>query len=197
MVPDIDFPSLFDSGEIGESALDHALDWDQISAVRHREYGMFETLLPTLETQHRKRVADDPNFVYLTDQVAMSMQTRGLKALPLNEQERIELRDSQEQQALEIENKRRIAQGLTPLESLRDEEDMVSLDGADDDSASQAADVDDALPAEPGDTEAAFAEAESEQEEDPDVLLLEAGRILADTLALTSAQPVTTVTAQR
>ncbi len=197
VVPDIDFPSLFDSGEIGESALDHALDWDQISAVRHREYGMFETLLPTLETQHRKRVADDPDFVYLTDQVAMSMQTRGLKALPLNEQERIELRDSQEQQALEIENKRRIAQGLTPLESLRDEEDMVSLDGADDDSASQAADVDDALPAEPGDTEAALAEAESEQEEDPDVLLLEAGRILADTLALTSAQPVTTVTAQR
>ena len=74
---------------------------------------------------------------------------------------------------------------------------MVSLDGADDDSASQAADVGDALPAEPGDTEAELAEAESGQEDDPDVLLLEAGRILADTLALTSVQSVTTVTAQR
>jgi C-terminal processing protease CtpA/Prc len=32
VVPDIVFPSLYDSEEIGESALEHALDWDQITS---------------------------------------------------------------------------------------------------------------------------------------------------------------------
>ena len=97
VVPDIDFPSLFDAGEIGESALDNALDWDQISPVRHREYGMFSSLLPTLEQRHRNRAQSDPDFVYLTDQVAMATETQGLKALPLNEVERVALRDSQKE----------------------------------------------------------------------------------------------------
>ena len=198
VVPDIDFPSLFDTDEIGESALDHALDWDQISPVRHREYGMFEALLPTLESQHRERIADDPAFVYLVDQVAMSSETRGLKTLPLNEQERVELRDSQEQRALEIENKRRAAQGLPLLESLRDEEDMVALDEPEEAAPDDSEAADSPLPAEPGDQPPIAAQNDKAGvDEDPDVLLLEAGRILADTLALTGNQPVSAITAQR
>ena len=198
VVPDIDFPSLFDTDEIGESALDHPLDWDQISPVRHREYGMFEALLPTLESQHRKRIADDPDFVYLVDQVAMSSETRGLKSLPLNEQERVELRDSQEQRALEIENKRRTAQGLPLLESLRDEEDMVALDEPEEAAPDDTEAADSPLPAEPGDQPPIAArDDKAGDDEDPDVLLLEAGRILADTLALTGNQPVSAITAQR
>ena len=191
VVPDIDFPSLFDADEIGESALDNALDWDQISPVRHREYSMFSSLLPALERRHQTRATSDPDFVYLTDQVAMASETRGLTELPLNEAERIALRDSQERRALAIENKRRVAQGLEPLESLRDEEDMVALDSASGETGEQP---------EGGDAPAGDAPLAESAEDDPDeadVLLIEAGRILADALALTGNAAPQTVTAQR
>ena len=191
VVPDIDFPSLFDADEIGESALDNALDWDQISPVRHREYSMFSSLLPALERRHQTRATSDPDFVYLTDQVAMASETRGLTELPLNEAERIALRDSQERRALAIENKRRVAQGLEPLESLRDEEDMVALDSASAETGEQP---------EGGDAPAGDVTLAESAEDDPDeadVLLIEAGRILADALALTGNAAPQTVTAQR
>ena len=191
VVPDIDFPSLFNAGEIGESALDNALDWDQISPVRHREYGMFSSLLPTLEQRHRNRAQSDPDFVYLTDQVAMAAETQGLKALPLNEVERVALRDSQENRALAIENKRREALGIDTLESLRDEDEMVSLDESDEDSM-EPTELSNAQ-----DGELPVAETEEAEDEDPDVLLLEAGRILADALALGGRATSPTVTAQR
>ncbi|MGL4564612.1 MAG: carboxy terminal-processing peptidase, partial [Halioglobus sp.] len=38
VVPDVEFPAIYDDEEIGESALDHALNWDQINPVRHQRY---------------------------------------------------------------------------------------------------------------------------------------------------------------
>lgn len=194
VVPDIDFPSLFDPDEIGESALDNALDWDQISPVRHREYGLFSPLLPTLNERHKTRVQTDADYIYLVDQVSMASETRGLKSLPLNEQERVALRDSQEQKALEIENKRREAQGLEPLDSLRDENsESLPIDetAAVTDAHGGGEDSKLASPLE------ASEETADAEEEPADVLLIEAGRVLADTLALTGAAKVPEATAQR
>jgi carboxyl-terminal processing protease len=39
VIPDIRYPSLLQHDEIGESALDKALDWDRISPIRHKDYG--------------------------------------------------------------------------------------------------------------------------------------------------------------
>ncbi|MDG0992830.1 MAG: carboxy terminal-processing peptidase [Luminiphilus sp.] len=192
VVPDIDFPSLFDPGEIGESALDNALDWDQISPVRHREYSLFSSLIPTLSERHQSRIKQDPDYTYLVDQVLMATETRGLKSLPLNEEERMALRDSQEQKALEIENKRRLAQGLEPLDSLRAEDESTTEDSAD---VIVAVDESDDLNA--GGAILDDSPNTDDSEDDPtDVLLIEAGRILADTLALTGPSNAA-ATAQR
>ena len=199
VIPDIAFPSLFDHESIGESALEHALDWDQISPVRHREYDKLGSLLPTLTDRHESRASSDPDFVYLSDQVAMATETRGLTRLPLSEEARKELRASQEAKALEIENRRRLAKGLEPLDSLSDEPSMVSIDG---DEAHSVA-VEDATgsdemhaagaleagelqstPAVAGSDTEPDSDTDADSEDEPDVLLLEAGRILADTLAL-------------
>ena len=198
VVPDIDFPSLFDPDEIGESALDNALDWDQISPVRHREYNLFSSLLPTINERHESRIEKDPDYIYLVDQVLMATETRGLKTLPLNEKERVALRDSQEQKALEIENKRREAQGLEPLDSLREETAEATSDAAEDEDV--AVDDDEALNTLGNVAEDAEAVSEADEAEDEagDVLLIEAGRILADVLALTGASKnANSATAQR
>ncbi|MCP5131765.1 MAG: carboxy terminal-processing peptidase, partial [Pseudomonadales bacterium] len=73
--------------------------------------------------------------------------------------------------ALQIENKRRVAQGEDPLASLAAEAD----DDAADDADGESADIEDAD---------AVASEDSEEEEEPDVLLTEAGNVLVDVLLL-------------
>jgi carboxyl-terminal processing protease len=158
VVPDVNFPSLYDPEEIGESSLDHALNWDQINPVRHHRYNDLSTVVPRINALFEQRSASNPDFVYLQDQVQLAEQTREIKEVPLNEKARIALRESQEEKALAIENKRRKAKGEELLSAL-DQED------ADDEEA----------------TEQAVSE---EEEELQDVLLTEAGNVLVDALLL-------------
>ncbi len=161
VVPDVTFPSLYDPDEIGESSLEHALSWDQINEVRHRRYSDIEALVPQITSLFQARSGNDPEFLYLEDQVALARETREMTSLPLNEKERLALRESREAKALAIENKRRKALGEELLTAL-DEEDT------EDDSAEDAAEDDDP----------------EADEEDKDVLLTEAGNILVDALTL-------------
>jgi carboxyl-terminal processing protease len=164
VVPDVEFPSIYDTEEIGESSLEHALNWDHISPIRHSNYGDVSSELPALQTQFNERSAHNPDFIYLKDQVALAEQTRKIKELPLNEKARIALRDSQEKKALDIENKRRKAKGEDLLKELdhhddevNDLEDHSDTDGQEDAKA---------------------------KEEKDDVLLDEAGHVLVDALQL-------------
>jgi len=160
VVPDVIFPTLYDTEEIGESSLDHALNWDQINPVRHRMYNDLSSVLPLVNAQFAERSSTNPDFIYLEDQAALAQQTRDMSALPLNESARLALRDSQEQKALAIENKRRKAKGEPLLSELDEEEsDEDEIAGA--------------LGGEQDETDVA-----------DDVLLLEAGNVLVDMLML-------------
>jgi carboxyl-terminal processing protease len=158
VVPDIAFPSLYDPEEIGESSLDHALNWDQINPVRHQRYNDLSTIVPRVTSQFELRSSGNPDFIYLQDQLDLAQQTRLIKEIPLNEKARIALRESQEEKALVIENKRRKALGEELLTELEDE------------------------PLDEEDPDALALEEEEDTEEVPDVLLTEAGNILVDAL---------------
>ena len=166
VVPDVSFPSVFDTAEIGESSLDHALNWDKISPIRHMKYDNFSPILPDLNKLFHQRSGKNPDFVFLEDQVELAQETRELKVLPLNEKARIALRNGQEEKALAIENKRRKAQGeelLTSLEKDSEEEDAI---------AAHDSEVD--------------VEKDEENDEENDVLLIEAGHVLVDMLLLSN-----------
>ncbi|MEQ9462996.1 MAG: carboxy terminal-processing peptidase, partial [Haliea sp.] len=111
VVPDVSFPSLFDPEQIGESALDHALNWDQINPVRHRRYDDVASVIPEITEMFRDRSINNPEFVYLEEQVGLADEARSIKSLPLNEQARVAMREEQERKALAIENRRRAALG--------------------------------------------------------------------------------------
>jgi carboxyl-terminal processing protease len=172
VVPDVAFPTIYDTQEIGESALDHALNWDQINAVRHRRYNDLSSVLPSLTESFQKRSHDNPDFVFLEDQIALAAQTRKIETLPLNEEARLALRESQQDKALAIENKRRAALGEEPLASLDEEEEEAT-------SEVEIADAD----TDPASAEGEEEEAESE-DDTPDVLLSEAGNVLVDAVIL-------------
>jgi carboxyl-terminal processing protease len=172
VLPDIDYPSVFDPAQIGESALDNALSWDQISPARFNRYQNYNTILPGLMARHQQRAANDPDYRYLEDQVEMAREARKVSALPLQESGRLAMRDEQEAKALAIENRRRSAKGLATLESLASAND----------------DAEDAMT--PSEQTTTTSEPSSESPEDTreeataDVLLLETGRILVDSVAM-------------
>lgn len=167
VVPDLAFPTVYDPEEIGESALDHALNWDQINPVRHHRYNDLSTVLPALTSQFQERSEKNPDFLYLEDQIALATQTREITELPLNEKARKALRESQEAKALSIENKRRKAKGEDLLTSLDEEDEETDEETESDLDADADAD----------------AEAEERDPKD-DVLLMEAGNVLADALII-------------
>ena len=172
VLPDIDYPSVFDPAQIGESALDNALSWDQISPARFNRYQDYNTILPGLMARHQQRAANDPDYRYLEDQVEMAREARKVSALPLQESGRLAMRDEQEAKALAIENRRRSAKGLATLESLASAKD----------------DAEGAMT--PTEQTTTTSEPSSESPEDTreeataDVLLLETGRILVDSVAM-------------
>jgi carboxyl-terminal processing protease len=177
VIPDVEFPSIYDTTEIGESALDHALRWDQISPVRHINYDDFSSVLPDIQTQFLERSAHNPDFIFLEDQIEMAQAAREMTALPLNEKSRIALRDTQKEKALSIENKRRKAKGEELLTSLQDDE------GKDEDSHSDDPDLE-PLAANDIDNDDDVDQEDEEEDVTDDVLLMEAGYVLADALLL-------------
>ena len=171
VVPDIDYPSLFDPEKIGESALDNALAWDQIAPTRFNRYNNYDTIIPTLASMHNARAANDPDYQFLQDQVEMAQDARAISALPLQQSGRIAMRDEQEALALAIENKRRLSKGLEPLATL-DTDDGIAAD------APIVSNEETALP------QNTPLETGDDEEATPDVLLLETGKILVDSISL-------------
>ena len=134
VVPDIDLPSPIDAGEIGESVRDSALPWDTIPTTRFRAGDPLDSTIQSLTASHAERAKEDPNFRYLTQYIEEGQEVRSRKTVSLSIDARRAEREAESQRALELENERRIALSLDPLESLEDldeeERPDVQLDQA-------------------------------------------------------------------
>ncbi len=159
VVPDVEFPSLYDHEEVGESSLEHALNWDQINPIGHRHYNDMSGILPTVTSLFNERSSRNPDIIFLQEQAALAQESRELKTLPLQEKARRALREAREAKALALENKRRKAKGEDLLTSLEDEEE--------------------------NDEDAQTSKEEDEESSiEDDVLLQEAGNVLVDMVLL-------------
>ncbi|WP_461515656.1 carboxy terminal-processing peptidase [Porticoccus sp.] len=112
VVPDVELPSFYDKDEVGESADEHALPWDQITAVPHRRYNFTDVPLETLKERHRYRQQKDPDLVFLNEELELMRERRGEKTISLNETVRRQEMAENEQALLNVENRRRMAKGL-------------------------------------------------------------------------------------
>ncbi|PSS49492.1 tail-specific protease [Pseudomonas sp. BBP2017] len=157
VLPDIDYPSIIDTKEIGESALPEAMPWDTIRPAIRPAVDPFKPFLAQLKARHDSRTAKDPEFVYIRDRLALTQKLMNEKTVSLNEVERRAQHTDIESKQLALENTRRKAKGEEPLKELKKEDE-------------------DALPAEPDDTKP-----------EDDAYLSESGRILLDYLGLNSA----------
>lgn len=120
VVPDIQYPSLVDADQVGESSLEFALPWDKVQAVRHKEYSPLQLWLPELKERHQVRAEEDPDLKYLAAQQDLFEEMRSVKQVSLNEAARKAESERLDAQQLALENQRRKAKGLEPIEELND-----------------------------------------------------------------------------
>ncbi|MGC1510278.1 tail-specific protease [Ketobacter sp. MCCC 1A13808] len=118
IVPDIEYPSLIDHEEIGESSLPNALPSDQIRPARYYHDTELESALTFLRAAHNKRVDHNPEFQYVRDQMASLEVVRNKTEVSLNWKTRQQEKEDLEQKRLQIENKRRSAKGEKPFKDI-------------------------------------------------------------------------------
>ncbi|MCX2688746.1 carboxy terminal-processing peptidase, partial [Pseudomonas sp. DCB_AW] len=123
VLPDIDYPSIIDTKEIGESALPEAMPWDTIRPVVKPAADPFKPYLTQLKAQHEARSAKDAEFTYIRDRLALAQKLMNEKTVSLNEQERRARHDEIEGKQLALENIRRKAKGEEPLKELKKEDE--------------------------------------------------------------------------
>ena len=118
--PDIRFPSLIDSKEIGESVEPNALPWDKIQAANYQTVGQFTKLLPSLQKRHDERVAQEPEFRYVLEDIAWYQQEKQKKTISLNEAVRVRERDDLDAKSLQRVNERLTRMGKAKVTKLSD-----------------------------------------------------------------------------
>jgi len=118
--PDIAFPTTIDPTESGESVEPNALPWDKISAAQYQKVGNFSDLLTSLESQHAARIAKDPEFAYINQDIAWYQKEKARKTVSLNEQVRIKERDDLDARNLQRTNERLARMGKPAVKKLAD-----------------------------------------------------------------------------
>uniref|UniRef100_A0A7C1WUZ1 Tail-specific protease n=2 Tax=Pseudomonas TaxID=286 RepID=A0A7C1WUZ1_9PSED len=157
VLPDIAYPSIIDTKEIGESALPEAMTYDTIKPAIKPAVDPFKPFLAQLQSRHDVRSAKDAEFVFIEEKLALAKKLMSEKTVSLNEAERRKQHADIEAKQLALENVRRKAKGEEPLKELKKEDE-------------------DALPAE-----------DDKTKPEDDAYLAETGRILLDYLGLSGS----------
>jgi carboxyl-terminal processing protease len=119
VLPDIDYPAIVDTKQIGESALAAAMPWDSISPAIKPEVDPFKPFLTELKARHEARTAKAPDFVFTRENLALAQQLAHETSVSLNETTRRAQHADIEGKQLAMENTRRKAKGEEQLKELK------------------------------------------------------------------------------
>ena len=133
ILPDIEFPDIYNAEHIGESSLEGAMPWDQIQPAAYRPASNIGPALAYLRNRHAERVAENPDFVYLRRLAERIDRNAAKEELSLNEAQRRREQADGEAWRLDLENALRVAKGEPPLQSLDDLEEEEDLADAPED----------------------------------------------------------------
>lgn len=121
VVPDIPFPSAVEAEEFGESVADNALPWDQIPHAKYKEViGYDKGFLGLLKQRYEQRIAVEPEFRYLSEDISYYKQEQDRKSFPLTEAALLARRDKLDKDRLKRANERLVREGEEAVASLDD-----------------------------------------------------------------------------
>jgi len=110
--PDIALPSTWDIEESGESSLDSALPWDQISPTPFRKFNLDRNILDRLRVAHGKRVISNPDLQYILNIRKRYDEQQEKKSISINLDTRRAEKLDRQLWLLATENQRRAAQNI-------------------------------------------------------------------------------------
>jgi carboxyl-terminal processing protease len=110
--PDITLPSTWDIEESGESSLDSALPWDQISPTPFRKFKFDRGILDRLKVAHERRMLESPDLQYILNIRKRYDEQQEKKSISINIDTRRAEKIDRQLWALATENQRRAAQNL-------------------------------------------------------------------------------------
>ena len=122
--PDITLPSTWDVEESGESALDSALPWDQISPTPFRKFKINESILDRLKVAHEKRMLESPNLQYILNIRKRYDEQQEKRSISINLDTRRAEKIDRQLWVLATENQRRSAQNLETFKTFESLEEF-------------------------------------------------------------------------
>ena len=112
VVPDIILPSVNNELEVGESSLDNCLEWDTIKAASYERSTRLDPLMAELKRRSESRVASDPDFAYIHEEMQRYKKAAAEKSVSMNEAKR--LKEKQEADDRAKARKKEIASRPVP-----------------------------------------------------------------------------------
>ena len=119
VIPDIELPFVFSNKEIGEMSYENALPYNDISPVYYETFENFSNLEP-IQNYSKNRVEDSSMNLYVNENKKLNKLNSETNLLPVNLTKRKEIRKSNEDRRLLIENKLRESLGLETFNSFED-----------------------------------------------------------------------------
>ncbi|MBE5213299.1 carboxy terminal-processing peptidase [Pectobacterium brasiliense] len=121
VTPDVMMPTGTETVDTGEKFEDNALPWDSIKAANYTNSGDLKALISKLNEHHQERIAKDPEFQYVAQDIARYNELKDKRNLvSLNLAQREKENDDDEAMRLKRVNDRLVREGKKPLKSLED-----------------------------------------------------------------------------
>ncbi|AGI31816.1 TPA: carboxy terminal-processing peptidase [Mannheimia haemolytica] len=117
---DIKFPEIINAAKTGESFEDNALPWDKIPAANYKEAGNARNAVAALTAKHQERIAKNPEFIVLNENIAIRKERDERKFLSLNLEERLKENKADESKRLKDINARFAREGKKALKDIDD-----------------------------------------------------------------------------
>jgi len=114
VIPDIILPSILgESKEIGESTLDNPLEADTIPGVKFDHLNLVSPYLPELKKRCYVRLASDPEYTYIREDIEQYKKLQADKTISLNEKQRLKQKEQDDLRA-KSRDKERLARKPLP-----------------------------------------------------------------------------------
>lgn len=118
--PDIPFPTAIAAEETGESLEKNALPWDQVDSLDYERVQDLTPLFGPLRQRHQARIEQDPEFVYVFEDIKEYKKFKDKHSMSLNLAERKAEMEEQDAKALARLNDRLKRAGLATVSDLDD-----------------------------------------------------------------------------
>jgi carboxyl-terminal processing protease len=132
VIPDLEYPDVFNVDDIGESSLPEVMAWDRINSIPYQTYYDMADLLPRLREKYNHRMRLNPHYFYVLERKKRFEEMSSRKEVSLSESKRRQESEQADQWRLELENKLRRDFNKPPLESLDELKNDHELESADD-----------------------------------------------------------------